>query len=316
MMNNPPQSSTQVEQTPATLIPIEQAILRTVAYSDIFDYPLTTDEIQRYLIGANSSPDDLYATLNSGRLVPYALHHQGGFFSLPGRLQIVERRLKRKTSAVNLWSKALGYGTRIAHLPFVRMVAVTGALAMDNEPGRDLDYLIVTEAGRLWLCRGLVMLLVRWAARYGDQLCPNYFLSENALVFEQRNLYSAHELVQMVPLYGLDLYWKIRQLNGWTADYLPNASGLPRGDIPIIEQPRPLPLKSLAENVLRTPPGEWVDSWEMQRKQRKFKRIYPPSREADFCADWCKGHFGEYGQRTLAAYYDRLDRLSFLEANS
>jgi hypothetical protein len=85
---------------------------------------------------------------------------------------------------------------------------------MDNESGRDLDFLVVTLPGRLWLCRGMAMLLVRLARRLGDELCPNYFITTQALAFPSQDLYSAHELVQMAPLFDrgevgeceLDLY--------------------------------------------------------------------------------------------------------------
>jgi hypothetical protein len=35
--------------------------------------------------------------------------------------------------------------------------------------------------------------------------------------------------------------------------------------------------------------------------------------EASFCADWCKGHFENYGQRTLAAFAERLRALELDE---
>ena len=287
----------QPESGPKTL---ESAILRTTAYADVFDYPLTLVEIHRYL---ESIPADLPAVRMAvdGLLQTGSLQHQDGYLMLPGRQAIVARRQERTAWCAQLWPKARYYGRLISRLPYVRMLAVTGALAMDNEAGRDIDYLVVTSPGRVWLCRALVILVVRWAARQGDIVCPNYLISENALAFSARNLYTAHELAQMTPLFNLDLYWKIRQANPWLGDFLPNAGGLPRPDISPIP---PLAFRTpqrLAEGVLSTPPGDWLESWEMQRKQRKFARLFPPSREANFGPEWCQGHFGEYGQKTLAA---------------
>jgi predicted nucleotidyltransferase len=56
-------------------------------------------------------------------------------------------------------------------LPFVRMVAVTGALAKDNVGQRvDIDLLIVAAPGRIWVCRRFLILAVRVARLLGDEL--------------------------------------------------------------------------------------------------------------------------------------------------
>ena len=65
---------------------------------------------------------------------------------------------------------------------------------------------------------------------------------------------------------------------------------------------------ALAEAALRTPPGAWLEQWEMDRKIAKLMAQMTASDpvEADFGADRCKGHFGGYGRRTLEAMASRI----------
>ena len=286
---------------------LEQAIIRVVAYSDIFDYPVTAGEIHRYL-ELPATLGSIQELLHHGRLVPTRISYESGFFTLPGRRAIVYTRRQRAALAAQIWPQARRYGQWMANLPFVRMVAVTGSLAVDNvEANADIDYLIVTQPGRLWLCRALVILLVRLAALRGHVICPNYFISEQALVFQKRTLYTARELVQMVPLAGLEIYQQILRLNTWTADYLPNAAR-PLPPLPA-PQPRFQQLRRLAETILSRSWGERLEQWEMDRKIRKFNQLEGNQAEIDFCRDWCKGHFGGNGQRALVAFSERMQQL-------
>src|SRR5262249_19710127 len=117
---------------------LERAIVQTVAYADVFDYPLTADEIHRYLIGISAGRGNVRALLNDGHL-PEALTRSGRYFTLAGRESAIEIRRGRAASAIEYWRHAVHYGRRMSHLPFVRMVAVTGALAMDNMADGDID---------------------------------------------------------------------------------------------------------------------------------------------------------------------------------
>jgi len=285
---------------------LDQAIVQTVAYADVFDYPLTGDEIHRYLIGVPTSRGTLRGVLGNGHLQS-ALTRSGRYFTLAGREAVIDTRRERGSVSTELWRRAVHYGRIIGDLPFVKMVAVTGALAMDNVADGDVDYLIVTEAERLWVCRALVVGVVKWAARRGVTLCPNYFLSERALVLEERNLFTAHEVTQMVPLVGLATYERMRQLNRWTETYLPNAAGPPRR----IGQagPRWRRARGATESVLRTPLGGMLEGWEMGRKVRKLGAQSAEHAEAAFDVDWCKGHFGDHGQYTLERFARRMDAL-------
>ncbi|GAB4515938.1 MAG: hypothetical protein OHK0046_20210 [Anaerolineae bacterium] len=290
---------------------LEWAILKTIAYADIFDYPITVQELERYLIGVPASRDAIHATLTTNRLQQRFISICDDYLTLTGRESNIALRRGRSAVAQRLWPHAVAYGQVIGSLPFVRMVAVTGSLAVDNAAANgDIDYLIITEPGRLWLTRLFVVMLVRWAERHeGVTLCPNYFLSESALIIEEQNLFSARELAQMVPVSGMETYDAMRRLNAWTDDYFPNAASAPTPYGEPAPETRRLSTR-LLEYVLRTPPGQWIDEWEMNRKIRKLSR--QPGQnpyEVDFSRDWCKGHFEGHMQRVMKAFDARLHAL-------
>lgn len=292
---------------------IESAILQTITYVDVFDYPLTSAEVHRYLTGISASAEKVKHSLENGHLVPGSLEQRDGYYFLPGRAAIVETRHRREALSKEMWPVAQHYGRLLSALPFVRMVAITGSLAVNNvEPPADIDYLIVTEHGRLWSCRAWSILLVRLAARRGIHLCPNYFLSERFLGFEEQNLYTAHELTQMVPISGFSVYRQMRELNRWTADFLPNATGIPQPTSPVDKKGKEdggqrFPT-TIAEGILRTPPGAWLEQWEMKRKIRKFSQLTDGD-ESAFSANWCKGHFGGHGRRVLDEFDNQWQKV-------
>jgi hypothetical protein len=292
---------------------LQAAIVHTVAYGDVFDYPLTLDEIHRYLVGVPASPDAVQACLAGKRLIPRYLSLSGSHVTLRGREAISQTRQRRAEACAGMWPRAVRYAAALAHFPFVRMVAVTGALCMGNtEADSDIDYFIVTEPDRLWLCRAAIIGLVRLAARTGNELCPNYLLSERALVLQEHNLFMAHEFVQMIPLVGHETYLRMWQLNAWVSDFLPNAYER-AGRMPACPL-SPHPIRSLVEVPLRTPAGGWLERWEMSRKIDKLGRNKNGNGDghgsASFCSDWCKGHFLDHGQRTLDAFTERLQKLA------
>src|SRR6266496_291655 len=114
---------------------ILHAVFRALAYADVFEYPLTLEEVYRYLQLKPTSAEDVARTLADESLFTQV----GDYFTLRGRDGIVQTRERRAAVAAKLWSKAANYGRIIAALPFVRMVAVTGSLAMSNtDEGKDV----------------------------------------------------------------------------------------------------------------------------------------------------------------------------------
>lgn len=289
------------------LSPLERACVETVAYADVFECAMTESEVHRYLIGVEADRAAVRAALEGPRLDGRFLRRIGCHVTLVGREALVERRLSCAAVGAKLWQEAVRYGAWLSRFPFVRLVAVSGALAVDNA-GRDadIDFFIMTEPDRLWLCRGLVIGLVRWASRRGVTLCPNYFLSERALALSP-DLFAAHEIAQMVPFGDTAVYRRFRQVNRWTDHYLPNAGDAPR----VVESAtavRPAWTRA-AEWVGRSSWGGWVERWERHRKIGRFSRRAEGQAEARFSAESCKGHFGGYGERVRRGLAERLRAL-------
>ena len=299
-----------VERHPETAVadqrvrtPVEQAVIRTVAYADVFDHPLDAAETHRYLVGLEATPAAVREELE--RLVPELLTEIDGFYMLRGRSHLVETRRVRTAAAARLWPRAVRYGRVLAQLPFVRMVAVTGSLTRDNADARgDIDYLVVTEAGRVWVVRALTGVVRRAARRRGTRLCINYVLSEEALSLADRNLFTACEVAQMVPLTGHGVYDRLRGLNDWTGEFLPNAGGRPRS----LAQVTPSRDKTvrLAEAALATRIGRWIERFERARFERKLPRRTADTSEVVYSHECFKDHVDSWGERVLVAYAERV----------
>jgi len=284
------------------------SVFHTLAYADVFDYPLTAGEVYRYLTSTKAPFEDINQALADETLFARV----GEYFTLRGREEIVETRNRRAEIAARLWPKAVRYGRMIAILPFVRMVAVTGSLAMNNtEEGKDVDYMIVTAPNRLWTCRALSLLVARVAKLEGVNLCPNYLVTTHAMKLKERSLYVAHELAQMIPLSGMEIYGEMHRLNDWIADYLPNVLRAPEMPPGVKQAPseKHSRLQRIAEFLFRLSVASWLEKWEMKRKIERLTREQSSSYESYFSADVCKGHIDRHGQKTEHAIQEKLKQI-------
>ena len=303
---NLPQTSRQIHAgISARGTIVSRSIFQTLAYADVFDYPLTAPEVYRYLTSLQASFEEVAEALKNNQLFSQVEK----YFTLLGREEIVSTRKRRAEIAARLWLKAAHYGRIIASLPFVRMVAVTGSLSMNNvDEGKDIDFMIITAPNHLWTCRALSLLIARVAKLEGISLCPNYLITTNVLELKERSLYVAHELAQMIPLSGMEIYHKLRRLNDWMADYLPNAltpPEMPQG----VKQARGHSLvQKMLETLFHLPFLTWFEKWEMNRKIARLTREQSASFESYFSADVCKGHLDRHGENIGTALAVRLEK--------
>ena len=272
---------------------LSQAIFDTLLYSDIFDFPLKAGEIHRYLSGRAATYDDVSHALN----MDPSYIQQGEYFTLPGRGKIVYFREQREQRSQELLPYALAYGRIMGFLPFIRMVALTGSLAVHNvSQDEDFDYMLVTQPGRLWTARAFVLLLGRFTRLVRHTICPNVIVAEDSLEWRLHDMYSARDLCQMIPITGMNVYQSLMKANGWVMDYLPNAYA-EAVTISTEKKHRPV-LQRLFELLLRGPLGERFERWEMHRKIERFSRQEGFGVETIFNAGICQGNFDHHRQWT------------------
>ncbi|HSN54392.1 MAG TPA: hypothetical protein VLT32_06950, partial [Candidatus Sulfomarinibacteraceae bacterium] len=80
---------------------LQRAILRTVAYSDVFDYPLTVAELHRYLEGVPANPAEVGAALPG--LAGALVRDGNDLVALAGRDHLFEVRRRRTLESARLW---------------------------------------------------------------------------------------------------------------------------------------------------------------------------------------------------------------------
>ena len=214
---------------------LETAILKTLAYADIFDFPLKADEIWRFLIKETNNKQQITNNKIQKLIRERKIKKRNGFYFLMGREKVVKIRKKREKENRKKLQIVKKISRFLKIIPFFKMAAITGALAMENSKKEDdIDVLIVSKKARLWTTRFLVTILVEILAkrrRPGDKnitnkICLNMFLDEDHLTVpkDERDLFSAHEVIQLKPLWDRnETYQKFLVANQWVERFLPNA---------------------------------------------------------------------------------------------
>ena len=218
---------------------LQKAILKTLAYADVFEYPLTLTEIHRFLISETknvrrNTQEEIRKELNKNPYLVSHISYHDDFYFLKGREKIVVLREKREKWSQSKLKIAQKVTQWLKLIPFIKMVAVTGNLAMKNaDENADIDLLVVASKNRLWLARLLTVLIVELVANrrhpqdkeVKDKICLNMFLDENHLQIppNEQDLYSTHEVCQLKPLWQKDnFYQKFLEVNQWIKKFLPN----------------------------------------------------------------------------------------------
>ena len=286
------------------------AVLKTIVYADLFDYPLTMEEIHQCLFGFRASRTMVAAALKTPELTDLITFEQG-YYVLKGRSHLYEERLNKTEEAQRLFERhrKLLYG--LCSCPFVRMMSLSGALAFKNcKEDSDIDLFLVIDKKRLWTIYAFLAVTAKLIGKR-ELLCLNYIIGRSDTHIKDQDIFNAHQIANLRPMYGWTHYRKFTATNGWVMGYLPQWNGHAEGThtFPELKLSRWAAWgKRLLEWIGDLPlfqPLEWL-IFKLYKK--RIEETISPSQTSGvyLTRDRIKLHVNDHKHRFLKKFEDRI----------
>lgn len=250
--------------------------LKPLVYFSIFNYPLSSREI--YLFSSAESEEVIKQELcylkEKG-----VVTHDDQYYTIHNHKESVSKRKAGNKMANNMMQKAYKRGVFIAKFPYIKAVGISGALSKNyHDKDSDVDYFVITKANRLWIARTLLMLYKKVFLLNSRKLfCVNYFITEETLEIKEQNIFTATELLTMIPVCGnFDQFYKENQ---WVSGFLPN---LKIGKKAKYETIKTSVLTRIVEYFFSMKLGNSVERWFLKITLQKWNSKFNHLSKQDF----------------------------------
>jgi hypothetical protein len=293
---------------------LQSAILRTLLYFDMFDYPLKLSEILSFLPSNSVADADLRLASVRSPLCE-RLAEKDGYYYLKGRPDsLVKDRLEKERRARRQMRIAHVITRIIRSFPFVRGVFVSGELSKGVASKKsDIDFFVVTAPNRIWITRTFFALFKKvFLLNRKTLFCYNHITSDRNLAITERNIYTAMEVATLRPTYNPGLYRNIMIANEWIKAYLPNSYSVPsesggvQYQVPLTER--------MLESIVSAEFLDGIDQWLLGQWRKLWHRRYcllsPENRERLYrCEAQLSTAYGnDFQPRITQAYKQRLEQ--------
>lgn len=289
---------------------VERRVIRTVLYFDIFNHPLTVQEIAYFTTDSsnfNKVSDAIEKLISDG-----VLFEKEEFISVkPDLEKDILARHKGESVAKQELKKAYSRARFIGKFPYVRAAYISGSMSKGvmHEDG-DVDYFIITEPGRLWIARTFLVLFKKTFLLNSHKFfCLNYFIDSDNLEIEEKNLFTATETVTLKPIYDSGLYSDFRNANKWVDEFLPHN----KEQQVVYNGETKKPIGSIIEALLNNQIGDRLDEFFMHTTFRVWKRKFKHLETTDFDVALktrkyvSKHHPQNFQSRVLSALKERVE---------
>ena len=255
-------------------------MLRTLAYYDIFSYPLTANEIY-YNLGENHTSigevETVLAKLSNDNIV----FQKGNFYQLSNNDEFIIRRNKGNLLAEKRLQTARRVSGFISKFPFIRGIMLSGSISKGfMKEDSDIDYFVVTHPNRVWFSRLILMLFKKlFLLNSKKNFCINYFVDSENLEIHEKNVFTATEIVTLLPTYGKDCYEKFYRENLWIKDFFPN---FPKRDTSEVLDRKNGVIKIFLEKLLGKRLGNKLDDLSMSIFENFYRIRYKNYNQEEF----------------------------------
>jgi hypothetical protein len=292
----------------------KKGVMETLAYFDIFHYPLTSDEIRQFL---SVKVDENFLQNCLGELLEEEiifLSH--GFYSIQNNPLLAHRRRQGNQLAEKLLAKAFRIGRFLYQFPFVRAVGISGSLSKNYADEKaDIDFFIITKVNRLWITRTLMHLYKKLTFLTGRQhfYCMNYYIDEKALLLEEKNIFTAIEIKTLLPVSGEQTIKLFFESNKWASKCLP-ACNFRRQEKMDTQSSL---LKKITEWILNGKVGNLLENYFFRLTDNRWKRKFEKGKrnkkgqtmELITGKHFARSNPGAFQEKVLALYEQKLSGL-------
>ncbi len=221
---------------------LQKSILKTLAWFDMFDFPLKLEEVEKYLLNHKMAPclSDRQAgtamepTIDEEieKLIDQEkISKKDEFYFLFNREEIVKIREHRKKISLKKIKKAKRLVKFLKLIPSIKAIFLCNSVGYLNaKANSDIDLFIITATNRIWTARWwsvgwLKLFNLRPSARNKkDKFCLSYFVTEDNLNLEktkirQDDISLIYWLTTFRPLYYKNNLWeKFVKANEWATE--------------------------------------------------------------------------------------------------
>lgn len=203
---------------------MDESIIKALCYADIFNFPLTLEELVRFSPGDRITVDQAEERLKKSKPLRKLVERNDHFYFLAGREDNCKVREAREPASKQKLDLALRILVPLQGIPFLRVAMVTGALAAFNSPaGDDVDLLIITAPRRAWTSYFFLRLWRRFG--HNPDICFNMFLSEGDLHLKgtNQNFFYAREILGGITIFNEHaIRENFFEQNLWVYDFFPS----------------------------------------------------------------------------------------------